>query len=449
MNAIDQLPSALKAAVLAGEPAADLWPHLMDASAKAQSAGARLYLPPGLWYCRPDDTATITGWRGDVGATRLLVDTANFAGASLEEEPILRIVDSTALAGLVIQEHGTGQACLLRVEGRTLVGERVFTGRVHLRDLVISGFARQVELGNTFFVSAKRCDFINAAQAVRCAPAHEDGDTGYFTTHLWEQCSWRDNGQHIQYAPALKGTCLMFQQCEAGAATDATVPRVQLANITAVQAFSFYAEHSPTVPGIDFGTCSQVDWIGGRASGTGGVVLGTNCQLSMRGVQLVESTDTITGGNWTNSLELAGVEAPAAGNSAWSDFGHFSARDTRYGGTYYADFAGNRAAGFSEETFADDVTFNLRFGSAQRLRLTDARPVRLHAPVNACRGTVLNLQIENRCAGDHGPLQWGPAFRVAPVAVPPGLVGTLTLISDGLQWTQQGALGLVPLSPAP
>ena len=443
LEAISTLPSALQAAVLAGEPAADLWPHVMDAQRQADASGRALYLGPGLWWMRPDATANIRRWVGVPGATRVCIDTGNFADAHPEDDPVLRLVDRGGLAGITITEDGLhGRATLLQMGGRSLAGAREFTGWLKLDNVVFDGFARQLDLENTFFFSAEQCEFMHAAQAVRCMPRDEGSgsDTGYFTTHQWRQCSWRDNGQHVRYAPQRKGTCLLLVQCEAGAASSAGQARVHLDNITAVQAFSFYLEHSPEVPGVDWGTCSQATWEGGRASGTGGVRLGTNCQLSMRNVQLVTPTDTITGGNWSNALALEGVEAPAAGNCAWSDFGRFSARDSSYNGTTWADFAGARAAGFSVETFGDDIAFNLRFGNTQRVRITDARPVRLSRPVNAAPGTWLKLQFENRTAHAHGALQWSPAYRLAPgFEVAPGTVSTIAFEYDGEIWTQQGA----------
>lgn len=399
------------------------------ANSAAVAAGKPLYIPPGTHDYTPTgvvDIANLIGSGPDVSMIR--VDCTSYSGV------VFRMSGSTTVEGLRIYENGYSKLGTgLQLSAST---SSDFTGHQRLVRVTVQGFNKNIDVNNTFMVTADQVRSEFGAEGLYCAPADVSGDNGYVTTHEWVNCWFNANTRNVYYNPDLTSFNVTFS----GGAIQMATGSAEQAYFDGVRVLTFapiYLEGANTIPAIRFGSVAMTTVDGAYVNDTGGIVMGTNAEVSFRNVLTTSSTDVITGGDGTQRVNMEGCQWPSSGNSATTAFAQFSAISTSYNGTTYAARFENLSTGYIAETYSTSITPNLRFGNIQAITATNTTAFTINAPTNATPGCELTLCIKNASGGTHGNITWNAVFKVATWTKPAtGYNRSIRFFYDGTNWIE-------------
>lgn len=399
------------------------------ANAAAVAADKPLYFPPGAYTHTPTSVMDLANWVGaGVELVTISVDCTSYSGV------VFRMSDSTLIEGVTILE--TGLSKLGTGVQLSAATSSEFTGHQRLARVTIQGFSKGLDINNTFMVVGDQVRVEYCAEGLYCAPADVAGDNGYVTTHTWRDCWFNANDRNVFYDPDLSSFCVTFN----GGAIQMATGAAEQAYFGALRVLTFapiYLEGASTIPAIRFGAVAMTNIDGAYVNDTGGIVLGTNAEISLRNVLTTTATDVLTGGDGTQKVNLDGCQFPASGNSATTAFSQFSAISSSYNGKSYAALVGNLSTGYIAETYSTSITPNLRFGNIQAITATNTTAFTINAPTNATPGCELTLCIKNASGGVHGNITWNAVFKVATWTKPAtGYNRSIRFFYDGTNWIE-------------
>lgn len=400
-----------------------------EANAAAVAAGKMLYIPPGTHDYTPAaaiDVANLIGDGPDLSIIR--VDCTAYSGV------VFRMSGSTTIEGLRIYENGYSKLGTgIQLSAASSVE---FTGHQRLVRVTVQGFNKNLDIGNTFMVTGDQVRSEYGAEGLYCAPADEPGDNGYVTTHEWVNCWFNENTRNVYYNPDLTSFNVTFS----GGAIQMATGSAEQAYFDGVRVLTFapiYLEGANTIPAIRFGSVAMTTVDGAYVNDTGGIVMGTNAEVSFRNVLTTSSTDVITGGDGTQRVNMEGCQWPSSGNSATTAFAQFSAISTSYNGTTYAARFENLSTGYIAETYSSSITPNLRFGNWQTITPTNTTAFTINAPTNGTPGSFLTLTIRNGSGGTHGDITWNAVYKLATWTKPAnGFSRSITFRYNGTNWVE-------------
>lgn len=293
---------------------------LLTTELVARQSGSIVKLPRGTYNYAPAARLDIQAdWISD-GVTTLRCSTASYTGIFFQQ------TGSTEIRGLQLlatAKAGTG----LRQMPTTTTD---FTGYQRLSRVWIIGFSKQVEPGNTFMAVYDNCRFNDGDEGVYCSPPYSGGSSdGYVTTHVYINCEMRGNGRNIYYNSTLQSRSIIFM----GGSTELpTTNPATFIRCRGLKFIDFYCEGSPSVTALQLADCSA-SIEGMYLNDTGGILLGANTEVTMKGVRVTGATNILTGGDGTQIVSMEDCQWPSTGNVI--SFARFVAINSQINGTWY------------------------------------------------------------------------------------------------------------------
>jgi hypothetical protein len=387
---------------------------IVAANTAALAASLPLRIPAGTYKFVPTVVTEIGNWFGDgPNATLIKCDCTSYSGV------VFRKPGSTEIRDICIYEDGLSKLGTGLQLSATNTDS--FTGHQRLKRVLIQGFNKNLDVNNTFMVTADQCRFESGAEGLWCDPADNVGDNGYVTTHLWLNCWFASNTRNVYYSPALTSKCVTL----VGGAIESATGSAESSywqNMRTLSMKGVYFESGSTIPAVRLDSSSQVDLQGCYFNGTGGIAMNANCEFTLRNSQMVTSTDIITGTASTNLITIENCALYSSGNILSA--GSLTIRNSSVNGTTYADYSRNWAVGFQADTYGATITPTLRDGVFVRYvvnngaAFTVAAPVTGSTSVSLVPGTHLTLNLKNTSGGAMGAITWNAVFKVPAITAP-------------------------------
>lgn len=217
-----------------------------------------------------------------------------------------------------------------------------FTGHQILEEVLSLGFAKCLEVGNTFLNTYKDCRFEEGGFGLHCVPPYNGGNNGYITTHVYENCSFFGNDQDILVTSTLQSRGMKFTS------GGIEQPQISTATFTRVRGLDFdgsYFEGGDPIAALTLHDCSATIRGQGYFNQTGGIHLGTNTEIVIENYRVGDATSVLTGGDSTQTVTLIDCQFPDSGNSM--SFAKLVMINTKINGVFYKLYANNDDIAFT------------------------------------------------------------------------------------------------------
>lgn len=293
---------------------------LVNAHAVAVAAGCGMKTPTGTFTYTPTAAINLAvNWEND-GLTTLNCAMSAYSGVVFQQ------IQSTKIKNLYGNRTGTLQGTFLR---QSPVVTTDFTGYQVLDRVWAIGFARNLQIDNVFFNSYKDCRFSSGTTGIYCVPSSNVNELVFIN------CEALSNAQNHLFTSTLQSRGITFINCgfEGPTTTGSTFTRCREMNF-----IGCYAENSSTIKALILNDCSaSADRL--YLNGTAGVLLGTNTEMSFKGVRFTSATDVLTGGDGTQTVSMEDCQWPSSGNSI--SFLRFSRTNTNINNVWYGTGTGS------------------------------------------------------------------------------------------------------------
>jgi hypothetical protein len=353
---------------------------LTSAVAVAAAAGSCIRTSDAQYDYTPAARLDITvPWLSE-GLTTLMVDTSAYTGIVFQQ------TGSTELRGLQIIASDVSGTGIRQMATPTTD----FTGYQTLRRVWVLGFDKNLDVGNTFLNIYDNVRANDGNEGFYCVPPTNGGDNGYITTHVHINCEYRDNARNINYDSTLQSRGVVFL---GGSSEAPTTDPSQFVRVRGLKFIDFYCEASSGIRALLIDDCSSsVEGI--YLNGTAGIQLGSNTEITFKGVRFGTATDVLTGGDGSQIVSMEDCQWPSSGNVI--DFARFAATNTHINGAWLSRFYGNNddvaiTPTLRGSSTAGTPTYTVQAGYANRVG--SMLHVRGRLVITAIGGMTGNLQI--------------------------------------------------------